>query len=86
MLANSHRLASAVQDLLMAGARPEQVDNQKRTSLMLALLAHENQGCEHVGVTCDTCHVRPILGSRFQCAVCPDFDLYERFYAEGAHS
>jgi len=51
MLANSHRLASAVQDLLMAGARPEQVDNQKRTSLMLALLAYKNQGCEHVGVT-----------------------------------
>jgi hypothetical protein len=35
----------------MAGARPEQVDNQKRTSLMLALLAYKNQGCEHVGVT-----------------------------------
>jgi len=86
MLASSHRLASAVQDLLMAGARPEHVDNQKRTSLMLALLAYKNQGCEHVGVTCDNCHLCPILGNRFKCAVCRDFDLCERCYAEGAHS
>jgi hypothetical protein len=29
----------------------------------------------HVGVECDTCGMCPIVGPRFKCAVCPDFDL-----------
>lgn len=35
---------------------------------------------EHRGVTCDGCGESPILGPRFKCEVCPDFDLCGNCY------
>jgi peptidoglycan hydrolase-like protein with peptidoglycan-binding domain len=29
----------------------------------------------HSNVRCDVCNVHPIVGARYQCTVCPDFDL-----------
>ena len=29
----------------------------------------------HEGVTCDSCSMSPIVGARFECTVCPDYDL-----------
>ena len=29
----------------------------------------------HVNVTCDGCNMAPIVGSRFKCAECPNYDL-----------
>jgi hypothetical protein len=29
----------------------------------------------HVNIWCDECKMRPIMGPRFKCQVCPDFDL-----------
>ena len=31
----------------------------------------------HFGVTCDGCGVFPIVGCRYKCAVCDDFDFCE---------
>ena len=28
----------------------------------------------HEGVECDGCHICPIVGDRYKCAVCKDFD------------
>lgn len=32
---------------------------------------------KHVGVACDGCGLKDIIGYRFKCAVCKDFDFCE---------
>jgi sequestosome 1 len=39
----------------------------------------------HPGVVCDGCQ-GPIYGSRFKCAVCPDFDLCTLCNEQGKHT
>merc|ERR1711892_1037254 len=39
----------------------------------------------HAGVTCDVCEKTPIIGSRYKCVVCPDFDLCGSCEAAGRH-
>lgn len=39
----------------------------------------------HRHVTCDGCQVYPILGARYKCAVCADFDLCENCEATSTH-
>lgn len=39
----------------------------------------------HHRIICDGCGVSPIVGSRFKCQVCPDFDLCESCEAQGVH-
>lgn len=39
----------------------------------------------HVGVVCDGCE-GSIYGTRFQCLVCPDYDLCEKCKTTGLHS
>ena len=34
----------------------------------------ENVAVEHTNVACDGCDVNPIVGARYKCAVCKDFD------------
>jgi len=31
----------------------------------------------HLGITCDQCSASPVVGVRYRCSVCPDFDLCE---------
>lgn len=40
---------------------------------------------KHSNVTCDCCDAYPIVGVRYKCAICPDFDLCERCEAKGNH-
>jgi hypothetical protein len=39
----------------------------------------------HQGVTCDGCNVFPIVGTRYKCSVCDDFDLCGTCEARGFH-
>jgi hypothetical protein len=39
----------------------------------------------HWGVTCDGCLIRPIVGVRFKCSICPDYDLCESCESKGIH-
>merc|ERR1719436_1836959 len=39
---------------------------------------------EHPGVTCDGCE-KPVVGFRYKCVQCPDYDLCERCEAKRIH-
>lgn len=40
----------------------------------------------HTGVSCDNCSCYPIVGRRFKCAVCFDFDICENCEEKGVHN
>ncbi|EGR26986.1 zinc ZZ type family protein, putative [Ichthyophthirius multifiliis] len=40
----------------------------------------------HSGFTCDGCETNPILGVRYKCYVCPDYDLCEKCEAKEIHN
>ena len=39
----------------------------------------------HHNIACDGCNVSPIVGNRFKCVACPDFDLCEACDAKGEY-
>lgn len=39
----------------------------------------------HAHVTCDECGTSPIVGIRYKCVVCPDFDVCEKCEAKSTH-
>ncbi len=39
----------------------------------------------HEGVWCDVCRVSPIVGRRYQCVVCHNYDLCDSCVANGMH-
>ena len=39
----------------------------------------------HHGIVCDICNVTPIVGIRYKCAQCADYDLCEMCEASGVH-
>ena len=39
----------------------------------------------HHNIFCDACGMQPILGLRYKCLDCPDFDLCEGCYNKEAH-
>ena len=40
----------------------------------------------HINVQCDGCRKKPIVGVRFKCNICYDYDLCEPCVARGTHS
>jgi hypothetical protein len=40
----------------------------------------------HYGVICDGCDSFPLVGARFKCQSCPDYDLCEGCVAKGVHA
>lgn len=40
----------------------------------------------HAHVTCDECHASPIVGVRYKCVVCPDFDVCVNCEAKSTHA
>lgn len=47
-------------------------DNQKTSS------SQQKKQAVHQRVSCDGCGVNPIVGLRYKCSVCPDFDFCEK--------
>jgi len=43
------------------------------------------EGNSHEGVICDGCSTSPIVGIRWKCSVCPDYDLCEACETKGVH-
>jgi hypothetical protein len=39
----------------------------------------------HTNIICDGCHISPIVGARFKCSVCPNFDLCEKCESLNIH-
>lgn len=39
----------------------------------------------HRGVSCDGCHMHPLVGPRYKCLVCPDYDLCKACEGAGVH-
>jgi hypothetical protein len=60
------------------GMQPEAKDAQDEKSLI------DNEIVIHHGVTCDICNVEPIIGIRYKCMTCMDFDMCE-FCRKGNH-
>eukprot|EP00026_Physarum_polycephalum_P003915 Phypoly_transcript_03932.p1 GENE.Phypoly_transcript_03932~~Phypoly_transcript_03932.p1 ORF type:complete len:464 (-),score=71.66 Phypoly_transcript_03932:802-2193(-) len=40
---------------------------------------------EHLNISCDVCHASPIVGVRYKCANCADYDLCEICESRNAH-
>lgn len=40
---------------------------------------------KHNEITCDECKVGPIIGRRFNCVICPDYDLCEKCEENSVH-
>merc|ERR1711963_373166 len=62
--------------------------NIKKTKPMVTGQESDASGSSsavHYGVTCDGCECKPIIGNRYKCVVCDDFDLCETCHAAGKH-
>merc|ERR1712227_450024 len=62
--------------------------NIKKTKPVVTEQESEASGSSsavHYGVTCDGCECKPIIGNRYKCVVCDDFDLCETCHAAGKH-
>ena len=45
----------------------------------------EKEKYVHQGYNCDNCNIEPIIGSRYHCKLCEDFDLCEKCYETQGH-
>ena len=45
----------------------------------------KNESEVHYGVTCDACDKQPIVGNRYKCEVCEDFDICGHCEDAGEH-
>lgn len=58
--------------------------NQSQTTTTAPAAAASNREC-HTGVTCDGCQ-GSIVGSRYKCVICPNYDLCDDCSSLGLHS
>jgi len=66
-------------------------DAEKKTCPYLARFQQEHRDGDeihldvHYGVICDGCNSFPLVGARFKCQNCPDYDLCESCMTKGIH-
>lgn len=41
---------------------------------------------QHLGVACDGCNVKPMIGRRYKCLVCENYDLCENCEVNAIHA
>lgn len=63
-----------------------QPENKTTADPNSAPLQHKDESIIHYGVTCDGCNMSPLVGIRYKCSDCPDYDLCEQCEARGTHS
>jgi hypothetical protein len=58
---------------------------KKASSKPDVITVDKKAGLIHEGIRCDGCQQYPLVGARFKCTVCPDFDLCQTCEAQGLH-
>lgn len=91
LIAAERPAVAAGDDETETEAQPDEttldVEGQRLKELAYAIAKseHDKEGLVHHGVTCDRCQRVPIVGVRYHCANCPDFDLCEDCEATDCH-
>ncbi|KAL9029042.1 MAG: hypothetical protein Q9196_002678, partial [Gyalolechia fulgens] len=67
------------------GGKPSQDQNLMNLLYRIAEDQARKEGVVHRGVTCNSCNVLPIHGTRYRCANCHDYDLCEQCEALQLH-
>ena len=60
-----------------SGMRPENVPKKIDSCPKEGNMVDKEKKSKHFGVKCDQCGVIPIIGCRYKCSVCPNFDYCE---------
>ena len=59
------------------GIRPQNVPKKMNLCPTKGNMIDKEKKTKHFGVKCDQCGVNPIVGCRYKCSVCPNFDYCE---------
>ncbi|KAE9963166.1 hypothetical protein BLS_009568 [Venturia inaequalis] len=65
--------------------RENEGQNLKQLLYYIAEEQSKQEGYIHRGVSCNACDTRPLRGTRWRCANCPDFDLCNDCHSVGMH-
>lgn len=65
---------------MMGGETSQQPTDSRRK------MPREQRQRVHQGVTCDSCQATPVVGYRYKCQICPDFDLCQDCKLQNQHS
>jgi len=90
------RFSPFLSQLGLSNLRPEDLTKFLQPEQLQGLLQQftrcpqqQQQQCSggnvHRGVVCDGCEQSPIVGTRFHCQTCPDFDFCGKCHNEGNH-
>ena len=73
-----------------ATARSVKAENSRQivavNQAKMALAADSCKLAVHNNVTCDGCNMTPIIGFRYKCMQCPDYDLCQNCKSKHIHS
>ena len=65
--------------------KDNQMKKEKEDSMMSNQSKIEEGKHVHKYIICDGCEMDPVVGVRYKCAICPDYDLCENCEATTTH-